>query len=143
MNRAQALEYLTSEYSDLYTESNLDADAMLRAYGNVIDQSLRILGYHESDLASADETEEVVEYTALLDYFALLRYSKVFAVRSDVSVSGAISASQSQAYAQVKQLLDMAQVRLSGLGISPTESMQVGRFNLDFLEPDWLAEGVG
>lgn len=142
MNRAAALDYLQSEYSDLLTESNLDSDASLRAYSTAIDQALRILDYSEDELQTAD-VEEVTEYTALLDYFALLRYSRVFAVRSDVSVSGAISASQSQAYQQVKELLDTATERLAGLGVSPTQAIQSGRFNLDFLEPVLITGGMG
>lgn len=143
MNRTQALDYLTNEYSDLLTESNLDSDAALRAYSTAIDQALRTLGYAEDELVSANVEDEVSEYLALLDYFALSRYVKVFAVRSDVSVSGAISASQSQAYKQVKELLDAATERLAGLGVSPTQAFQVGRFTLDFLEPDLLTGGIG
>jgi hypothetical protein len=40
-------------------------------------------------------------------------------------------------------LHDQAERRLNGLGLSPTEQMEVGHFTLDFLEPDLQAGGLG
>lgn len=144
MNRDAARSYLQAEFADIALEAGLDQSAQLVAYGTVIDQSLRTLGYPESELGTADTVDaEVDGYLALLDYFALTRYLRVFAMRTDVSVSGAISATQSQTFRQVRILHDQAERRLDGLGLSPTEQMAVGRFTLDFLEPDLLAGGMG
>jgi hypothetical protein len=144
MNRAAAMDYLKNEYEDLSTEANFDADKELRAYSTAIDQALRQLDVPEANLVTADIAEgDIVSYLALLDYFALTRFARVFSIRTDVSVSGAISTSQSQAFKQVLMLRDNAEKRLAGLGLSPSETITAGRFTLDFLEPDLLSTGMG
>jgi hypothetical protein len=144
MNRENALNYVQNEFADIAAEAGLDQSAQLAAYSTVVDQALRTLGYTESQLGTANTSDaEVDGYLALLDFFALNRYLRVFAMRTDVSVSGAISATQSQTFRQVKVLHDQAERRLNGLGLSPTEQIEVGRFTLDFLEPDLLAGGMG
>jgi hypothetical protein len=142
VNRTAALDYLTNTYAELAVEANWSESAKLVAYTLAIDQSLRMLSFNESELAAADVLgTEIVPYLALLDYFALLRYSTAFAVRADVSVSGAISASQSQVFNHVRSMLSKAEDRLSGLGLSTVEQVTTGRFNLDFLEPDLVTGG--
>jgi hypothetical protein len=144
MNRDAALSYLQGEFADIATEAGIDQSPLLSAYGIVIDQSLRTLGYTESQLGSTNTHDDEVDgYLALLDYFALTRFMRIFAMRTDVSVSGAISATQSQTFRQVKILRDEAEKRLNGLGLSPTTQMEIGRFTLDFLEPDLQAGGLG
>ncbi len=142
MNRTDGLAYLKDEYQELSTEAGLSQDAELKAYGTVIDQSLRQLGFTEDQLGVATLTpNEVVPFLALLDYFALSRFARIFSTRMDVQLSSAINAARSQVYKQVKELLDKAEARLSGLGVSPVDMLTVGRLNLDFLEPEM--EGVG
>lgn len=142
MNRTTALDYLTNTYSELATEANWSASTKLFAYSLAIDQSLRSLGFNEDSLPTAQVADEdVIAYLALLDYFALLRYSTAFSTRSDVNVSGAISASQSQVFSHVRSMLAKAEDRLTGLGLSTVEQVTTGRFNLDFLEPDLIGGG--
>lgn len=145
MNRQKALEYLTNNFEELALEANFSASLRLYAYDLAIDQSLRALGFSEDQIATADVTasSDITAYYALLDYFALLRYSTAFSTRIDVSVSGAINASQSQVYSHVRSMLGKAEDRLTGLGISTVEQVISGRFNLDFLEPDLVASGEG
>lgn len=102
----------------------------------MLDQSLRALGYQETDLATAvvDQTH-VIAYLALADYYALLRYAKFFATRMDVSVAPNISAKHSQVGTMVNTLLAKAEKRLVQLGVGPIEQFASGRFTLDFLEP--------
>lgn len=136
MTRDEALAYLQSEYAEITREAGFESSQELRAYSLVIDHALRTLGYAESALATVDTDEEdTAGYLAALDYFALSRLLRTFALRTDVSLSGTLSASQSQAFKQLTQLRDEASARLTGLGFSTTNEMQVGRFTLDFIEP--------
>lgn len=143
MNRTQALDYLTNTYAELATEANWTETARLFAYSLMIDQSLRGLGVPEDSLQTVQVTDsdDIAAYYALLDYFALLRFSTAFSVRSDVSVSGAISSSQSQIWKQVNERFVHAETTLKGMGYSPSEQIEMGRFTLDFLEPS--EEGMG
>jgi hypothetical protein len=142
MNRAGALAYLQAEYTLMAVESAQTSDDLLRSYATITDQALRAMGWPEDTLPTADVIGESVEaYLALLDYFSLAHYAKLFAARSDVSVSG-ITSSASQVFRQVKQLRDDAEKRCSDLGFSPTKSVAVGWFNLDFLEPDLSWGGI-
>lgn len=140
MDRQSALTYLTDEYSAFATEAKLVDPALTSAYNTAIDQSLRLLSVQESDLATADvDQPNVVKYYALLDYFALDRFFKTFSLRFDVGVgNGALNAKRSQTADQTKLLLEMAENKLANLGIvigSATAAYQMGRVNLDFLEP--------
>jgi hypothetical protein len=143
MNRMDALTYLKEEYSELATEASYDADTCVRFYSRAIDRALRDLGFREDEIAVAtlEHGSDITALCALLDYYALERYCRVFATRTDVSVSGAVSASQSQTFKQVAQLRDTAAARLLQLGLGPTEEFSLGRMTLDFLEPDTLVEG--
>ena len=144
MNRAAALAYVQAEYADIALEAGIDTTPLLSAYNTAIDQSLRGLEYPEDELGTTDVPDsQVTAYLALLDYFILSRFLRVFALRTDVSVSGAISASQSQMFRQLQKLRDMAEKRLAGLGYSPTQAFTSGRFTLDFLEPSQAGGGMG
>lgn len=144
MNRAAALAYVQAEYADIALEAGIDTTPLLSAYNTAIDQSLRGLEYPEDELGTADVSDnQVISYLALLDFFVLTRFLRVFALRTDVSVSGAISASQSQMFRQLQKLHDMAEKRLDGLGLSPVETFTSGRFTLDFLEPSQATGGMG
>lgn len=144
MNRATALAYLQTEYADMATEAGLDTTPLLSAYNTVIDQSLRGLEFPEAQLGTTDVPDSLVPaYLAHLDYFALTRFLRVFSMRFNVSVSGAVSASQSDIFGHVHVLRDMAERRLAGLGYSPTQTFTSGRFTLDFLEPSQAAGGIG
>lgn len=141
MKRATALDYLQNEYQEMATEVSFDSEQALRAYGIVIDQALRLLGYQEDELPTADtRPDESTAYLAALDYFALARFARVFSIRTDAFVSG-LSVSQSQAFGQVTYLKVEAAQRLAGLGFSPEDEMQMGRLTLDFVEPS--LEGAG
>lgn len=137
MNRVEALAYLDEEYRELAVESEMVEGDRLRAYHAVIDQSLRHLDFDEADIPTATvDASDTIVFLALLDYFVLRRYTRIFSLRINVSVGGAITAAQSMTFAQVKQLCDEAMRKLSDLGISfPISPIQVGRFNIDILEP--------
>jgi hypothetical protein len=145
MDRAEALAYIQEEYQEIASESGLDADALLRTYGRAIDRSLRDLGVEEDAIVTATITiaNDITAYYALLDYYALLRFSRVFSTRTDVSVSGALSSSQSQAFKQVSSLLGEAKARLLDLGLGPTEEFSMGRLSLDYIEPSAGSEFAG
>ncbi len=136
IDRPTATNYLQEEYQDLATETAWASGTITSAYNVVLDQSLRQLGYQETDLptANVDQTN-VIAYMALMDYYALFRYAKFFATRMDVTVAPNISAKHSQVASNVNMLLAKAEKRLTQLGIGPVQQMQAGRYNLDFLEP--------
>lgn len=137
MNRTDALAYLKEEYAELSTEAAFDSDGELRTYSRVIDRALRDLGTDESVIPTASVTDAaaIMGFLALMDYYALERYARVFAMRTDVNVSGALSASQSQTFRQVMALRKTAVERLVQLGLGPVEQFSSGRLNLDYLEP--------
>ncbi len=141
MNRSAALDYLQGEFAEIAVETGLEQSPLLQAYNTAIDQSLRGLGVAESDLGTANTSDaQAIGYLALLDFYALTRFSRIFALRMDVNVSGSVSASQSQMFRQVKHLLDTAEKRLDGLGLSQKEQVALGRVTLDFLEPGWAGD---
>lgn len=141
MNRSAALAYVQAEFADLATETGLDQSPLLVAYNTAIDQSLRGLGYVEADIPTANTLDtQVTGYLALLDFYALTRFARIFALRMDVDVSGSVRASQSQMFRQVRMLLDRAEKRLEGLGLSQKEQVVMGRVTLDFLEPGWAGD---
>jgi hypothetical protein len=144
VDRTAATSYLTQQFRELTTDAKFDASQTTAAYDNAIDMSLRYLGYDETALATADVAQvDVLKYLALLDYFALERFSTLLAARFDVSFPGPVSAKRSQEFSQVGALLNRAENKLSSLGIdigANGQSMQVGYFNLDFLEPSTVSE---
>ncbi len=116
MNRAAALDYLQGEYAEIAVETGLEQSPLLKAYNTAIDQSLRGLGVAESDLGTADTTSaQVTGYLALLDFYALTRFNRIFALRMNVNISGSVQAEQSQ-------------------------MLTMGRVTLDFLEPGWAGD---
>lgn len=143
MNRTAALNYLQNEYAELAVETGLAQSPLLVAYNTAIDQSLRGLGYGESALTTTDTLDtEVTGYLALLDFYALTRFHRIFALRMDVNVAGSVQARQSQTFLQVKALLDAAEKRLAGLGLANQEQITMGRVTLDYLEPSWPGDPI-
>jgi hypothetical protein len=136
MNRAQAQTYLENAYQDLATEAGIDHTTQTLAYQTAIDQALRQLGFVETDLPTAVATDpQTMAYIALLDYFVLLRYLRIFTPRVDVKIVRMLESNRSQILGHIHTLLDEAQARCVQLGVSPTRSMVPVRYDLDFLEP--------
>jgi hypothetical protein len=142
MDRTAAQNTLSEKYRELVTYAKFTNDQTTAAYNAAIDMALRYLGVAESDLAGADVAQvDTLKYLALLDYFALDRFSTLLSVQFDVTLPGPVQADRSQAFKQVGTLLARAENKLASLGISiganggSDTSMQFGRFNLDFLEP--------
>jgi hypothetical protein len=136
MDRSAALTYLTQNFRELATEVQFTDEQRSDAYSAAMDMSLRDLGYAESDLSAADvEQANVRKYLALLDYYALKRFSRVLSTRVAVSLPGPVSKQANQAFAQVQALLAQAKQELADLGvdIGGTASFKFGRLNLGFL----------
>ncbi len=144
MDRATATTYLTNEYVDLATDSKFTSGQISTAYSTAIDNSLRQLGYAETDLATADvDQTNVKKYLALLEYFTLKRFLRLYSLKFNVKAgSGAVDASRSQAFEQIRQLLGDAEADLARLGIplGGIQSFEMGRLTTDILEPSTLAE---
>jgi hypothetical protein len=144
VDRTAATTYLTQQFRELATDAKFTTQQTSDAYDNAIDMSLRYLGTAESDLSTADIVQSaVLKYLALLDYFALERFSTLLSIRFDVSFPGPVSAKRSQEFSQVGALLNRAENKLASLGIdigANGQAMQAGYFNLDFLEPSTVSE---
>ena len=137
MNRSTALTYLQSEYLELATEAKFTDVQIIGAYNNAIDMSMRYLGVAETDLQTTDVSQtSVLVYIALMNYFALLRIQRIFSLRFDVIVAGAINAKRSQLFAQMKELLADAEQQCANLGVPiGSGAFSLGRVELDYLEP--------
>jgi hypothetical protein len=147
MNRTVAASYLTTEYAELATDAKFSASQTSAAYSTAIDMSLRQLGFEESALATADVAQaDTLKYIACLNYYALSRFARLLAIRFDVKAgSGAIDAARSQAFDRVNMLKAEAAQELTqyGINVGSVESAQIGRINLDFLEPSAAGSEFG
>lgn len=144
MDRTSANAYLLEEFRELADEADFTTDQTTSAYSVAMDMSLRQLGYAETALSSADVPQaDVLKYIALLNYYALNRFSKLLSIRVDTAAgNGAINTKDSQAFAQVKQLMGMAAQECASFGIDVggIGAYRMGRINLDFLEPSTTTE---
>lgn len=147
MDRAAATTYLTEEYRELAADAKFDSGQTTSAYNTAIDMSLRQLGIAEEDLSAYDVAQsDTLKYLALLNYYALVRFARLLSIRFDVKAGqGAIEASRSQAFAAIQQLKDEAAAELATFGIivgaeAAGGFYQIGRLNLDFLEPSTAGE---
>lgn len=141
MNRAAATTFLTSEYAEIATSAKFSDDQTTTAYSTAIDMSLRQLDVKEEDLATADTTQDqTIGFIALLNYYALKRFVRIFSLQFDVAVgSGAVDAKRSQIFNMMKQSLEDAEQECLKLGfnLGGGPSFQMGYLNLDFNTPGW------
>ncbi len=139
MDRGAASNYLVEEYRELADEADFTSDQTTSAYSVAMDMSLRQLGYEESALSTADVPQaDVLKYIALLNYYALNRFLKIFAKERDTAAgSGALNIKDSQMFDQVSKLMGLAaqEVASFGIDIGGIGAYKMGRINLDFLEP--------
>lgn len=145
MDRVSAMAYLSTEFAELATDAKFSSGQTSTAYSTAIDNSLRKLGVVEEDLATADVVQaDIQKYLKLLEYFALKRFERLLAVRFDAEVGQkAVVASRSQAFKMVQQLVEEARSELAVLGVvvgGDNKTFEMGRINLDFLEPSKLGE---
>lgn len=146
MNRYAASTFLTAEYAELASEGKIDATQTSIAYAAAIDMSLRQLGYAETDLSTADvDQANVLNYIALLHYYALKRFKRLLSIKYDVKLaSNAIDAARSQIFRAVSSMLDDAEQELLSLGISlQGTGFEMGRINLDYNEPGFTGDLAG
>jgi len=144
MDRTTARNLLTEKYRELVTESEFTSQQTTDAYNAALDMSLRQLGYEESALSTADVPQaNVLKYITLINYYTLDRFALLLSINVDLKAgSGAIDIAQSQAFKQVSVLKAQAAAELSmyGIDVGSTSGFQMGRINLDFLEPSTTTE---
>lgn len=144
MDRTSAMAYLTEEFAELATDAKFTSQQTTNAYNTAIDNSLRKLNFAETDLPTADvDQTDIQKYLKLLEFFALKRFSRLLSLRFDAKAgNGAVDATRSQAFAHVERLLDDTRGELAQLGIiiGGSNFFEMGRVQLDFLEPSNLAE---
>jgi uncharacterized protein (UPF0254 family) len=144
MNRVDATSLLTQQYRELVTDAKFTSQQTTDAYNAAIDMSLRQLGTQESDLLTTDvQQSSVLKYIALLNYYALKRFSTLLSIKFDVKAgSGAVEAARSQAFKMVATLMAQAAEELTqyGIFVGSSQGFQIGTMTLDFQEPSVLSE---
>lgn len=144
MNRADATSLLSQQYRELSVDAKFTSQQITDAYSAAIDMSLRQLGTQESDLPTTDvQQTSVLKYIALLNYYALKRFSTLLSVKFDVKAgSGAVEAARSQAFRAVGTLMEQAAAELTqyGIFVGSAQGFQIGAMTLDFQEPSVLSE---
>jgi len=144
LDRATALAYLTEEFAELAVNAKFDANATANAYNTAIDNSLRKLGFVETDLLTAVvQQTDIQKFIKLLEYFSLKRFSRLLSLRFDAKVgNGAVEATRSQAFKQVERLVQESVNELAVLGVivGGSNFFEMGRIELDLNEPKTLAE---
>lgn len=130
MDRAAARTYIASEFSELLTETGLSSST---AFENSIDNALRLLGYGESDLATADVTDHIKNYQVLLEYFALKRFVRSLALKIKYTIDGQTYEEQTL-YDHVAEMLKDAEAEATKLGYAVKgNSFELDTITLGFL----------
>jgi len=147
MDRTAATAFLTGEYAEMAASAKFTTDQTTTAYNTAIDMALRQLGVQETDLATADvDQSQVKGYIALLNYYALKRFVRLFSLQFDVNIgNNTVFAYRSQIFKSMQQLLADAEQECLKLGydVGGGPSFQMGQINLDYNEPGWgIAENV-
>jgi hypothetical protein len=142
MDRLTVTNLLTNQYKALSGDLNIPETAAT-LYDAAVDMALRAMGVLEADLSSFIVADSLtVDYIALVDYFTLesfLRHTPTFA---DIQAyTPAIAKKRSQIFTQLRALRDDAAHKAAALGYTAiatdgVDSWQLGRVNLDYLEPD-------
>jgi hypothetical protein len=144
MDRTSATAYMTSEYSDIAAAAKLTNTQIAAAYSNALDMSLRLLGYTEDLLSTTDVPQvQIQAYIALMNYFVLRRFLRVFVVQYDVNFAdAAFQLSRSQAFKQLQTMLQDAEQECANYGYqvgANTTTITTGRFTLDYLTSGCLS----
>ncbi len=143
MNRTQATSYLASEFSALLLEIGITAGQPTTDFFAIpVDNSLRAMGYAETDLPTVDQLTKVDDYIALLEFYALKRFAKNLSIYANIAINTTgLSRMKSQVYANVVQLLDKAHQEVIARGYDKGEAFGLTRLELDFKEPDIYSGG--
>lgn len=137
MDRAAALTYLNEQWPGLQAALGVLATDAAGGWKAAIDGALRALGTATADLVTATvAVADEAKFVALLDYFGARRLVAEAVTKVDVSVADVgLSKRYSQMREGLESLLAGYQATLSLYGVGPIQQMQMGRMNLDFLEP--------
>lgn len=138
MNRIAATTYLTEQFRDVTADAQFTSQNITDAYNNALDNALRQLGYSEELLASTDVPQNQVQaYLALMEYYTLKRFIRLYSLRFSVTITGAVTASRNQAFENLKALLAEAEADCARLGypVGGLPYFELGRLTLDYLEP--------
>lgn len=138
MDRSSAIPYLAEAYRDVTTDAGFSSQNVTDAFNGAIDNALRMLGYTEDVLSITDVPQNQIRpYLALLEYYALKRFIRLYSLRFNVSITGAVSASRNQTFDALKQLLAEAEADCARLGypVGGLPYFELGRLTLDYLEP--------
>jgi hypothetical protein len=133
LDRTEALDYLTNEFSAQIEDTGLVADDVPEGFEPAINAALREVGIAKADwpTAEVDEDDEAA-FEAFLEYFALSRFAKLLAQNINVGVNGK-NVSLQQAFANVKALLDAATAKAKGYGLGGAGAYSYQTLNLGFL----------
>jgi hypothetical protein len=141
MDRVAATLFLTTEYAEMAASAKFTTDQITTAYSTAIDMTLRQLGTQETDLATSVVAQSQIKgFIALLNYYALKRFVRLFSLQFDVNIgNNTVFAYRSQIFKAMQQLLEDAEQECLKLGfdVGGGPSFQMGYLNLDFNEPGW------
>lgn len=110
MNRAQLTVYLTNKFGALADDTMTAKTDTDDGFAPAIDQSLRVLGFDEDELATAVVTGKyVIHWQALADYFLLDLFETKLVMRVDTALDErAVSRLESQAAKALRPKVDAA-----------------------------------
>jgi hypothetical protein len=131
MIRAEAVEYLSLTFSTIAAKLGIPATDTPQGYAYIIDSSLEVLG-----VSSQEEPESDALYKAALDYFALRAFWRQTATLVDTNIDG-VPINRSQFAKNLKDMMDEAATvaGAAGIDVGTGSALEMGRLNLDFLEP--------
>lgn len=137
LSRADLLLHLQSEFAALATDTGQATTDTAGGFGPAIDYALRQTGTAQADVATRTVPAGSEDDGLLLaEYAALRRFARALAGRVDISLDApSASRRESQAFAQVKVLLDAVRKELEECGYLAS-AFTLGSLNLDIFEPE-------
>lgn len=137
LTRAELLTHLTNEFAALATDTGQATTDTAAGFGPAIDFALRQTGTAQADLAAGTVPGGSEDDGLLLaEYAALRRFARALANRVDISLDApSASRRESQAFAQVKTLIDAVRKELEESG-HLASAWSLGSLNLDLFEPE-------
>ena len=144
MDRGTLAAYITAEYDALLAVAYPSDDPAFNLEGpiylveNAISNALRLLGVPEAQQAlPVIADSQVGDIYALCDYYALRALARKLATFADVTIDmPKLQKMRSQIAAQATLLLQDAEAEIAQRGYGKN-AMQIGRLQLDFLEPTY------
>lgn len=141
MNRAQLTTYLVNKFGALAADTGTALTDTSDGFGPAIDQSLRVLGVDEEDLATAVVTGKlVIHWQALADYFLLDMFETKLIVRVDTALDErVVSRLESQAAKNLRPKVEAALKVCQRYGYLK-QQLQSGWFSTGYMAAETITD---